>query len=52
MSKTEMSAREIMDLSTEELLIELTYVNKMCKFYYGRKEEIMKEIERRTENGK
>ena len=41
----------ITDLTDAELLTELNYANKMSKFYYARKEEIMKEVERRAENG-
>lgn len=39
------------NLSDKELINELNYANKMSKFYYSRKEELMKEIERRAENG-
>lgn len=45
-----MQERKITDLSNDELLQELNYANKMSKFYYARKEEIMKEVERRTNN--
>ena len=45
-----MEIRSVCDLSTEDLLNEFAYVNRMSKFYYGRKEEIIKEIERRTDN--
>ena len=44
--------KEVSTLTTEELLNEFAWTNKMSKFYYARKEEITKEIERRTENGK
>lgn len=47
-----MEIKSVCDLSTEDLLNEFAYVNRMSKFYYGRKEEIIKEIERRTENGR
>lgn len=52
MKETEMNARALMDLTSDELLSELSYVENMNKFYYARKNEIMKEIERRTENGR
>lgn len=42
--------KTVVDLTNEELLRELNYVNKMNKFWYARKEEINKEIERRTED--
>ena len=45
-----MEERKVADLSNDELLQELNYANRMSKFYYARKEEIMKEIERRMEN--
>lgn len=48
----EMEAKNITELNAEQLLNELAFVNKMSKFYYARKEEIMKEIERRELNGK
>ncbi|MBQ9658051.1 MAG: hypothetical protein IJV31_04700 [Clostridia bacterium] len=45
-----MEERKISDLNDKELISELAYANKMSKFYYARKEEIMKEIERRASN--
>lgn len=42
--------KKIADLNDKELINELNYANKMSKFYYARKEEIMKEVERRAEN--
>jgi hypothetical protein len=45
-----MEDRKVSDLEDNELLKELAYANKMSKFYYSRKEEIMKEIERRADN--
>ena len=47
-----MEIKSVCDLSTEDLLNEFAYVNRMSKFYYSRKEEIIKEIERRTPNGR
>ena len=43
--------KNVSNLTAEELINEFAYANKMSKFYYARKEEIIKEIERRTENG-
>lgn len=45
-----MEDRKVTELNNEELLNELAYTNKMSKFYFARKEEIMKEIERRADN--
>lgn len=45
-----MEGKKVSDLSDEELMRELVYVNKMNKFWYARKEEVMKEIERRADN--
>lgn len=45
-------SRAVVDLTDSELLDELYFVDKMNKFWYGRKEEIMKEIERRATNGR
>lgn len=36
------------DLTDKELISELDYANRMNKFYYARKEELMKEVERRA----
>lgn len=47
-----MEERKVTDLSYNELLNELVYCNKMRNFYYNRTNEVMKEIERRQENGK
>lgn len=51
MSATEdLKTKNAKDLTDAELLNEFAYANKMSKFYYARKEEIIKEIERRTNN--
>lgn len=42
--------KRIKDLDDKELINELNYANKMSKFYYARKEELMKEVERRAES--
>ena len=47
-----MEERKITDLSNAELMSELVYCNKMKAFYYKRTDEVMKEIERRQENGR
>lgn len=47
-----MEERKITDLSYNELLNELVYCNKMKAFYWKRTDEVMKEIERRQENGR
>lgn len=44
-----MENKKITDLNDKELINELNYANKMSKFYYLRKEELMKEVERRAE---
>lgn len=44
-----MEEKKVMDLTTEELVNELVFCNKMKKHYYARYEEVIKEIERRTE---
>lgn len=41
-------SKTVVNLTDNELIKELAYANKMSKFYYSRKEEIMKEIERRA----
>ena len=51
MTTTTTNERKISDLNDKELISELNYANKMSKFYYARKEEIMKEVERRADNG-
>lgn len=43
----ELNAKDITKMTDTELIRELAYANRLSKFYYQRKEEIMKEIERR-----
>lgn len=47
-----MEDRKITDLTTDELVKDLVFCNKMKKFYYARYDEVMKELERRSEGGK
>jgi len=47
-----MEEKKVTDLTTDELVKELVFCNKMKKHYYGRYEEVMKEIDRRCEGGK
>jgi len=47
-----MEERKVTDLDNNELLRELVYCNKMKAFWYKRTDEVMKEIERRQENGR
>lgn len=44
-----MEEKKVSDLTTEELVKELVFCNKMKKHYYARYEEVIKEIERRSE---
>lgn len=46
-----MEERKITDLSNAELMRELVYCKKMKDFYYKRTDEVMKEFERRQEDG-
>ena len=47
-----MEERKVTDLDNNELLRELVYCNKMKTFWYKRTDEVMKEIERRQDNGR
>jgi hypothetical protein len=42
--------KKITDLNNDEYINELAYVIKMEKFYYGRKQELLKDAERRGGN--
>ena len=39
--------KNVSDLNNEEYINELAYVIKMEKFYYSRKQELLKDAERR-----
>lgn len=39
--------KNVSDLNNEEYINELAYVIKMEKFYYARKQELLKDAERR-----
>lgn len=43
----ELNAKDITQMTDTELIRELAYANKLSDFYYKRKQEIMKEVERR-----
>ena len=47
-----MEEKNVTTLTTDELLRELVYCNKMKALWYKRTDEVMKEIERRQENGR
>ena len=43
--------KRLTDFTQDELVAELLFVKKMKKFWYAREDEIMKEFERREDNG-
>lgn len=43
----EINAKDITQMTDTELIRELAYANRLSDFYYKRKQEIMKEVERR-----
>lgn len=43
----EINAKDITQMTDAELIRELAYANRLSDFYYKRKQEIMKEVERR-----
>lgn len=43
----EINAKDITQMTDTELIKELAFANKLSDFYYKRKQEIMKEVERR-----
>lgn len=42
--------KKVTDLTDKEYIDELAYVIKMEKFYYSRKQELLKDAERRGSN--
>ena len=47
-----MVERKVTDLTDNELIKELIFCNKMKKFWNIRTDEVIKEIERRDNNGR
>lgn len=45
-----MEEKKVTDLSLDELISELIFIKKMKKHWYAREEEVLKELERRSEN--
>jgi hypothetical protein len=43
-------SKKVTDLNNDEYINELAYVIKMEKFYYTRKQELLKDAERRAED--